>query len=835
MIFIDFDMLSFPVIADSMSGGQHWLRSIWMAVASAAIGPSLLAEPPSPTLDTIYPAGGAAGSSVTVEVSGKSLTGLKTLHTSIPNVCCQVMDSTRCELTIPADTAPGLYDVWAVCEHGVTSPRTFAVGRLAELIEPAAANDLPSSAVGSSLNAVINGRIEPPGDVDFFRFDAKQGQRVILECLAERIDSRLRAVLEVYDAGERRLAVNRGYFGVDPLIDFHVPMDGAYFVKLSDLVYSGGTEHFYRLEIDTGPRVAFALPNVIPRGQTSRIRVFGWNLSPSGGRESKEFDVVDVAIEGTIAQPTWPLPIRVRSHQMPLSGLAYIYPGSQSALALGVTEEPVHLDEGSNHSPESAQKVSVPCDLSGTLAAGNEHDWFAFDAQRGEVIHFDVRSQRLGAPTDLHLSLWNAAGDKLLAEWSDDPVQLGGLAFPTGHLDPQGRWTAPETGRYLLLVRNLNGGLSDDPRRIYRLSLRREDPDVQLIAAPKSQAPIGWNLRRGGRFAFDVLAQRQRGLNDSIRISALDLPNGVECPDIVLGPGVDRGTMVLAAESSAAEQWFSLTLQGHSERLGTRPVRAGTVVRAGSPQGWSRFVSEIPVAVVGDASVRATATIQDQLDHHLYGPLKLRYFPGSVVDIGVTMEQRPAEHRPAAKLLGVGVPHAIANQTSEIPAGSRSGVISFYLPPTLSPGEYSFAISAETTALTADGKTEAVTVISNPVTFAVEPAAFVVEVDPFAPRRVRRGETFEVKYSTPRTNGFIGKIHTELAGPGIVTDVPGLRGRGVTFVGQSEQGSIQVIVNDDARLGPVPFLRLFGVGVVEDQPTYYGAAWLPLEIVEAKP
>jgi hypothetical protein len=261
-------------------------------------------------------------------------------------------------------------------------------------------------------------------------------------------------------------------------------------------------------------------------------------------------------------------------------------------------------------------------------------------------------------------------------------------------------------------------------------------------------------------------------------------------------------------------------------------VRSGTVIRAGAPSGWNRLTSEIPLAVAGDSPVRLTATIQDQLDHHLYGKLKLRYSPGSVIDIAVMMEQCQANHQPAVKLMGAGLPPGIPNQTDGIPAGAANGVISFLLPPALPVGQYSFAISGETTVPTKDGKTENITVITNPVTFSVETPALEVEADPFTPRRVKRGETFQVKYTVERKNGFIGKVHTELASPGVVTNVPGLRGRGVTFVGQSEQGSIQIVVNDDAPLGPQSFLRLFAVGVVEDQPTFYGAALLPLDIVE---
>jgi hypothetical protein len=114
----------------------------------------------------------------------------------------------------------------------------------------------------------------------------------------------------------------------------------------------------------------------------------------------------------------------------------------------------------------------------------------------------------------------------------------------------------------------------------------------------------------------------------------------------------------------------------------------------------------------------------------------------------------------------------------------------------------------------------------------VQPAAFDVDVDPFAVTKARRGDTIQIAYSSRRRNGFIGKMHTEIAAPGVVTDVPGLLGRGETFTGQTETGSLQIVVNMDAPLGPQRFLRLFTVGVVEDEPMYFGSHFLSLEIVE---
>ena len=141
-------------------------------------------------------------------------------------------------------------------------------------------------------------------------------------------------------------------------------------------------------------------------------------------------------------------------------------------------------------------------------------------------------------------------------------------------------------------------------------------------------------------------------------------------------------------------------------------------------------------------------------------------------------------------------------------------------------------VRAETTVPLPNQKTETVLVYSNAINFEVEPAAFLVEVDPFAVTQAKRGETIKVGYSAKRLNGFIGKMHTELAVPGRVTVIPGLRGRGETFTGQSDKGTLQIVINDDAPLGRSEFLRLFTVGVVEDEATYFGSSFLALEIVE---
>jgi len=799
----------------------------------------------APALNTIFPAGGRAGGVVDVTVGGSNLSAIQELRCSLPAMRCERLDANRFRLTFPPETKTGLYDISAVGTGCLSAPRTFAIGHLTETIE-AEPNDV-ASAMSISLDSVINGQIDKPADVDHFQFTARRGQRIVVECLAERIDSRLRGVLEIFDLQGRRLAVNRGYFGPDPLIDFEVPTDGTYLIKLQDLTSSGSAEHYYRLEVDTGPRVAFSIPTVIERGQEARVTLYGWNLNVrkstpaplTGSTESTGnalLDGVEVNIPASLAEPVWPLPVRLQPAQAVLAGASfpYSFPGSHAPVVIGVTDVPVFLDRPDNHSAATAQDIVVPSEVSGQLIADDERDWYVFTARRGEVLFLEAYGQRIASPVDLQIGVLDASGQREYAQFSDS--NNIGHGFPTSHLDPAGRWVCPADGRYLISVRNLSGGVASDPRRTYRLSLRRADPDFHVLAIPHGTAPTALNVPRSGRQVLDLLAFRHRGFDGPIRVSAKDLPVGMECPDVWLGPGVSQAVLVVSADPHVATPLVSnldleATSDGADARI-QRTVTGGTLVRSGTPLGWGRLTSQIPFAVVADAPIRLIANGHETIEHHLYGKLSPRHSPGGILDVAIQIERRDTLHQAPVKLIGVELPESIPNQTAIIPAGQSKGAISFVLPTTLPVGRFSLAIRAETTVPAADKKVETIVVHSDPVTIDVQPAAFVVEVDPFAVKRARRGETLRIPYTSRRINGFIGKMHTELAMPGRVTDVPGLRGRGETFVGQTESGSLQIVVNDDAPLGPQSFLRLFTVGVVEDEPIFQGSRLLDLEIVE---
>jgi len=853
---------------------RQWCTTIAILI-TLTYGVCTIGESANPVLNTVFPAGGQAGSSVDVQLTGSQITPITTLTSSAPGISFQKLDKQRMRITIPATTAPGLYDLRTWSPSGLSSARTFAVGRRPECLEQPTDSKTQQSL---PLNTVVNGRISKGGQIDRYDFTARRGQRMVVECWAERIDSRLRGILEIYDDKGRRLAVNRGYVGHDPLIDFTPPHDGVYHIRVFDLIYSGSDDHVYRLVVDTGPRIAFCIPAVIRRGQKQRVSLYGWNLhqprsvaanpeadaaaeNPSDAtqaeaeksasktadvgngshslRSTSGFDRLDVVIQPPEHGDQTRRALRLRPAQVSLDGFAYQHPQAQAPVHIGLTDVPVYQDRADNHVARQAQPIDFPCEVSGRLTEPGERDWFAVDVRRGEVLWIEVFGDRIDAPLDPDVSLLDATGTRELAHFHDDVRNLGGKRFPSRHLDPSGRWVAPADGRYLILVRSLTGSLEHEPRRLYRLSVRRQEPAFDLCVVPRGGTPSSLNVQQGGRTVLDVLAFRRRGLQGSIRVTAEDLPQGLECPDIWLGPGVDRAPLVITGSKTAVADNGQLRLVGHVAAADTTgspavQVQAATVVRDGLPNGWSRMTDTLPIAVSGHSPLRIIADGHETRKHHLYGEMQVRHSPGGILDVAVQIERR-TEDRAPVRLFGVNLPPMIRNCTTTIPAERDKGYISFHLPATLPVGRYTIAVRAETTMSVTPGgdpskrKTQGVTLFSNPVTFDVAPPAFVVEIDAEAPTEVKRGQRVQIKYTARRINGFINKIHTELAAAG---EVRGLRGRGVTFVGQTESGTIQIVANEDAQLGRQQFLRLYAVGVVEDQPVYHGSCFLNLGVVE---
>jgi hypothetical protein len=536
------------------------------------------AQLPAARLDGVFPAGCNAGKTFDLTIAGADLDDVDRLHFTHGGITAQrkmgppgPFDDgpqpvpNQFVVTVAGDVPPGLYEVRAQGKYGVSNPRVIEVGTLAEVNE-AEGNNTPGQPNDVALPVVVNGQINGGADVDCVRFTAKAGERVLIVCDTRRIDSPLDVVLTVFDAGERTLGESAvGSVGA-ALVDFAAPADGAYVVRVTDALYRGGAQYTYRLIVGALPHIDFVFPPAGQPGTTAQITLFGRNLrggQPSGltvdGRPLEKL-AVGVALPGNPLEAVL-AGVRLEPQQAGLDALEYRVgapQGASNASLVGFATAPVMLEQEANNTPETAQKLVPPCEVAGQFHPLRDRDWYTFSAKQGDVFAVEVLSHRLGLPTDPSLVVQqvtkNEAGQEqttLLARVDDVGNRDGGYEFDARTGDPVYRFVAPAEGTYRLLVQDGYSSLKSDPRLVYRLAVRREQPDFRLAAVPADSSGA-LLLRKGGRAALRVVAFRRDGFAEPIRVSASGLPQGVTSTEVVIGPASNAATLVVTAADGAA-------------------------------------------------------------------------------------------------------------------------------------------------------------------------------------------------------------------------------------------------------------------------------------------
>jgi hypothetical protein len=637
------------------------MRSIRLAPICALLVAPLFAQrvaaqPPAsavplPRLFTISPAGGKAGTSVEIMWSGADTDEPQGFYFSHPGFKAEPVipapppppdpkkpgakppppqPVSKFKVTIAADTPPGVYDIRLVNKWGISNPRAFVVGDLPEVAEKEPNDDVPQ-AHRVEINTVINGIIASPTDVDYFVFSGKKSQRVLIQCLAASIDSRLLPGLELYDRAGRRLAVGRYYRDQDALVDYTLPQDGDYTVRLTEFTHSQGSpEHFYRLKISTTPWIDAVIPLAVEPGKKASLTIYGRNL-PGGQPDPTAVEngrvLEKLAVQFTV--PGEPATLtrlsyseRLAPGRAALDGFEYRLrnaSGISNSFLLNFARTPVILENEPNDTPETAQAINIPCDVTGRIDKTHDRDWYAFSAKKNDVFSIEIVGERLGAIADFYFVVRNAATKQDLVELDDNTDVLHPLKFHTRTEDPPVyRFVAPADGKYQAMVSSRDADTRAGPRRYYRLRIAPEQPDFRLIVLPADDTrPDGFCLRQGGNEQYTVLISRQDGFAGPVTLSVEGLPSWVTCPPQVVGPNLKQTALVLSAAANAP------LVTGEIKIKGTATINGQTVVREARaasitwpiPQGQtfpatSRLARNLVMAIREKAAFNLSATAE---------------------------------------------------------------------------------------------------------------------------------------------------------------------------------------------------------------------------------
>ncbi len=167
------------------------------------------------------------------------------------------------QVTLPSteDLTFGLFakDANGICP----SPNLIRVTDLPNVVETEP-NDTTAQASAGAAPGALNGVIEKPGDVDFFKFAATQGQQYDIRVFARTpLRSPLDPVLVVHRANGAAMASNDDSGGPDAYLRFNAPANEDYFVQVYDHLRAGGPGFAYRVEIaPVKPSLTMSLPEV---------------------------------------------------------------------------------------------------------------------------------------------------------------------------------------------------------------------------------------------------------------------------------------------------------------------------------------------------------------------------------------------------------------------------------------------------------------------------------------------------------------------------------------------------------------------------------------------
>ena len=603
-----------------------------LAIASAA-----QAQPSSPRIGYVYPAGGRQGARLDVTLGGKYLDGASGAFISGGGVRAFVIGRFRpknsptpaiaeivtLHVTIAANAEPGQRELRLQTAAGLTNPLVFYVGQLPEFQKKERDPYLgaPPADMRVTLPAVVNGQILP-GAVDRFRFAARKGERLVfvassrelIPYIPDAVPGWFQAALAVYDAEDNELAYADHYrFQPDPVLYCEIPKDGEYVLEIRDALYRGRQDFVYRIAAGEFPFVTSIFPLGGKAGAQTLVEMKGWNLPESRvtpvAREPGIHPLSVSKLNETLLAHELDSMIRPEAIANPeTTSIGESIASTQlisNRAPFAVDTLPERVEREPNDLPETAQQVTLPTIVNGRIDPPGDWDVFRFEGRAGEQIVAEVLARRLDSPLDSVLRLTDAAGRQLAI---NDDYEDKGAGLLTHQADSLLRVTLPAGGTYYLHLGDVQhkGG----PEYAYRLRISAPRPDFQLRVVPSSI-----NFAGAPIVPLTVYALRKDGFSGEIALDLKDAPAGFSLGGGRVPAGEDQVRITVTAPPRLFAEPLSLRLDGRAaidgQEISHAAVPAEDMMQAFA---YRHLVpaKEFKAAVSARAAFLAAATVEGE-------------------------------------------------------------------------------------------------------------------------------------------------------------------------------------------------------------------------------
>ena len=382
-----------------------------------------------PKVNFIEPWAVAPGKVTDVILHGDNVDTNWTLWTSFP---AEVKGS---QVRLAAKVPVGVGVVRAVNAKGASAFHLLMIDDL-PTVKESTSNQTTSTAQEIKPPIAIDGACNEVA-FDYYAFEARKGQELTVETIAQRLGSQADTVLRIVDEKGREHGFNDDgpTVGRDSGMIFRAPASGKYFLEVRDINYQGGTQYRYRLRVGSFPLIAAPYPPVVPRGEETQVQLV----------------------------PGKPIKVRAEDARLPLSVRGKAGSGFAAVLA---SDWPEALESEPNDSIERAQTVERS--VCGRFEKEKDRDLFRFDAKKDQRLVIAARTRSLGSPCDVLLSVLKQDGSKLVE------------ANVTGADEGTITNTFKEAGTYYAELQELT--LTGSRDFVYRLTVSPLEAGFELFA-----------------------------------------------------------------------------------------------------------------------------------------------------------------------------------------------------------------------------------------------------------------------------------------------------------------------------------------------------------------
>ena len=425
------------------------VKRLFLEVAGNNVAKLIAADKPVPAIvpviGSLSQAGLQIGQTTQLIVNGTDLGPDPAAVFPVPGVQFAVAEGSvpnqlKLNVTIPADTTPGIYPLWVKSQAGVSKSVALALDRLPHVAvggsTPAAPATLPAAFFG-----MLSG-----GQQHRVYFSGTKGQRVVADVELKRLGGAANPVVEIKSPAGTPLAIGWGQSSLkgDARAEMILPSDGLYHIELHDLTFGGPGQSIFRLKVGDLKLVDAVLPAAAVSGPLE-VELVGSGFAP-GTKLAGIFASASESASGLLS-----LPLE--------SGVASGVPSMSVSRGTEIVEAARSADGVLQRVDATfAQAPIKQVAISGRVAVKNERDRFLLNVTAGQRLKFTLQSDSVGSTLEGEIALFANPPTTAVAQTSDQPT-IG---------DPSLEYVVPAgVAQVIVQVRDLFG--RGDARAFYRL------------------------------------------------------------------------------------------------------------------------------------------------------------------------------------------------------------------------------------------------------------------------------------------------------------------------------------------------------------------------------